>query len=117
MNIEDIKKEASLGVHEIQIDWEKMEDPIYRRDFESIIERAIQLIPDLEGLYVKLTSGKSVLFPEEETSLPYDDVEKYKDLVAEELFNGYLLQELLNKYRVVNDVMNAAYPLDNPPEA
>ena len=36
-----------------------------------------------------------------------------RDIVEDELFNGYILQELYHKYESINAVMKAA--LDNPP--
>ena len=113
MNMEDIKKHAALAAHAIDINWEQLDNPMYRRDFENVLKRAELLIPDLEGLYEKLSSGKSVLLPDEPTSLSFEDTEKYREIVEEELFNGYILQELYHKYESINAVMKAA--LDNPP--
>jgi hypothetical protein len=52
------------------------------------------------------------LEPETDSPLVYTDIEKYTGLVAEELFNGYVLQEILNKYKMINAVITA--DLDNP---
>jgi len=65
------------------------------------------MVPDLESLYTKLTSGKSVLNPDDDSPLSFDDVEKYTLLVSEELFNGYILQELHNKYRTIQSIIEA----------
>ena len=113
MNMDDIKKEAALAANTIDIHWDKLENPMYRRDFERTLQRAMILIPDLEGLYEKLSKGESVMTPDEPTSLSFEDTEKYFVLVTEELFNGYVLQELYHKYESINAVMKAA--LDNPP--
>jgi hypothetical protein len=113
MNIDEIKKEAALAANKIDINWESLDNPTYRKDFENVLKRAMVLIPDLEGLYAKLSSGKSVLLPDEPTSLKFEDIEQYRTLVEDELFNGYILQEIYHKYESVNAVMQAA--LDNPP--
>jgi len=113
MNMDDIKKEAALAANTIDINWEQLDNPTYRKDFENVLKRAQLLIPDLESLYLKLSSGKSVLLPDEPTSLSFEDTEKYREIVEEELFNGYILQELYHKYESINAVMKAA--LDNPP--
>jgi len=113
MNVEDMKKEAALAANTIDINWEQLDNPTYRKDFENVLKRAQLLIPDLESLYLKLSSGKSVLLPDEPTSLSFEDTEKYREIVEEELFNGYILQELYHKYESINAVMKAA--LDNPP--
>ena len=113
MNMDDIKKEAALAANTIDINWEQLDNPTYRKDFENVLKRATLLIPDLESLYLKLSSGKSVLLPDEPTSLSFEDTEKYRNIVEDELFNGYILQELYHKYESINAVMKAA--LDNPP--
>jgi hypothetical protein len=113
MNMDDIKKEAALAANKIDINWESLDNPTYRKDFENVLKRAMVLIPDLEGLYEKLSNGKSVLLPDESTSLSFEDTEKYREIVEDELYNGYILAELYHKYESINAVMQAA--LDNPP--
>lgn len=114
MNMDDLKKNAVLAANAIDINWEQLDNPLYRRDFENVLKRAEMLIPDLEGLYEKLSSGKSVLLPDEPTSLSFEDTEKYREIVEEELFNGYILQELYHKYEMINAVLQAdrSVPLD-----
>lgn len=114
MNMDDLKKNAVLAANAIDINWEQLDNPLYRRDFENVLKRAEMLIPDLEGLYEKLSSGKSVLLPDEPISLSFEDTEKYREIVEEELFNGYILQELYHKYEMINAVLQAdrSVPLD-----
>jgi hypothetical protein len=107
MTLDSIKKEAAIAANEIQLNWESLDNPKYRKDFEMILERAEQFVPELEVLYAKLTSGKSVMLPDEDTSLSFEDVEKYSSLITEELFNGYVLQELYHKYKMVNAIIDA----------
>ena len=115
MNMDDIKAEAVLAANEIEIDWEQLENPNYRADFENVLQRAVEFLPELEGLYSKLTAGKSVMSPEEDTPLEYADIEKYAGLIGEELYSGYVLAEIYHKYEMVNAVINADQnnPLDN----
>jgi hypothetical protein len=117
MNMDDIKAEAVLAANEIEIDWEQLENPNYRADFENVLQRAVEFLPELEGLYSKLTAGKSVMSPEEDTPLEYADIEKYAGLIGEELYSGYVLAEIYHKYEMVNAVINADRnnPLDKPP--
>ena len=112
MDINALKEEAALAADQIDIQWGKLENPTYRKDFERTLIKASAYVPELEGLYSKLTSGESVLFPDEQSPLGYDDLEKYSKLVEEELFNGYVLEALYKKYRAVEDVIQAA--MDNP---
>jgi len=112
MNIDDMKKEAALAADQIDIRWGKLENPVYREEFERTLQRASSLVGELEGLYLKLNAGKSVAFPGTDTPLKYDELEKYQNIVQDELFNGYILQSLYHKYNAIQDVMRAA--IDNP---
>jgi len=112
MNIDQMKEDAAIAADQIDIRWKKLENPEYRREFENTLQRACMFVPELENLYKKLTAGESVLFPNEQTPLGYEDMEKYSGLVEEELFNGYVLQALYHKYTEIERVMQAA--LDNP---
>ena len=115
MNMDDIKVEAVKAASEIELNWEELDNPKYRADFESVMQKASEFVPELEGLYSKLTSGKSVMNPDEDTPLDYTDIEQYTGLIAEELFSGYVLQEVYHKYTMVQAVINASEnnPLDN----
>lgn len=117
MNMDDMKKEAAIAANTIDINWEQLDNPKYRKDFETVLQRAEQFIPELETLYGKLTSGKSVI-TDDDTPLDFTDVEKYSSMIEEELFNGYILQELYHKYKMVNAVIAAdekQTPLDKYP--
>lgn len=112
MNIDQLKEDAALAADQIDIQWGKLENPIYRADFERTLRRAAAFVPELESLYKKLTAGESVMMPDEQSPLGYEDLEKYSALVEEELFNGYVLQSLYHKYNAIENVMRAV--LDNP---
>lgn len=107
MTLDDMKKEAAIAANQIQINWESLDNPKYRMDFENVLRRAEEFVPELETLYGKLTSGSSVMNPDEKTPLSYEDVEQYSGLISEELFNGYVLQELYHKYKMVNAIIEA----------
>jgi hypothetical protein len=112
MDIKQIETEAEIAADQIDINWEALENPEHRKDFETVLSKAVKFIPELESLYTKLTNGKSVMNEDEDTPLGFEDVEKYSDLIAEELFNGYVLKSLYHKYTEIERVMQAA--LDNP---
>jgi hypothetical protein len=105
MNMQDLKAEAAVAANEIEIDWAQLDNPRYRADFESTLEKAHRYVPELEGLYAKLTSGKSVLAPDGDTPLGYSDIEKYTGLIAEELFSAYILAEVYHKYTMVQNII------------
>jgi hypothetical protein len=113
MNFDELKKNAAVAANQIEINWEGLDTPAYRKDFENVLKRAMVLIPDLEHLYTKLSNNESVAFNDEPSPLGFQDVEEYREIVEDELFNGYILQELYHKYESINAVMQAA--LDNPP--
>lgn len=107
MTLEDLKAEAILAANKIGINWENLDDIKERHIFEQMVKRGHQFVPDLESIYTKLTSGKSVMNPDDDTPLNPVDVEQYTMLVSEELFNGYILQELHNKYTTIESIIHA----------
>jgi hypothetical protein len=113
MNIDDLKYEAQCAASEIEIDWESLENPSYRRDFLGTLTRVREFVPELESMYNRLTNGKSVA-TNDETPLDYKELEKYTDLVGEELLAAYVLLEVYHKFEMVEAVINADQnnPLD-----
>ncbi len=109
--LQELQREAELKANEVEINWDIAESKF----FVEALEQGTLLIPDLESLYTKLTSGKSVVFPGQESSLSYEDKEKYADMIADQLFEAYVVREVLHKYKCITNIMNLAYPLDNPP--
>lgn len=103
--IDEIKKEAELNSLAIDINWDKLEDPQELEYFKSRLTKGMEMLPDLESLYKKLTSGKSVVFPEAESPLEFDEQEHYTELVAEELFAAYMLQSVYDRFQKVNSII------------
>ena len=114
MNLDDLRREAELKAVELEIDWERMTSFENKKYFEDALEAGTILIPDMERLYLKLTSGKSVIFDGKDSSLPYDEQEKYAEVVADKLFEAYVIKEILHKYRCITNILNLANPHDNP---
>jgi hypothetical protein len=112
MTLEELREEAAIAADQIDINWKALENPEYRQDFESVLDKAVKFLPELESLYTKLTSGKSVMNEGEDTPLGFEDVEQYSTLVEEELFNGYVLKSVYHKYTAIENILKAA--LDNP---
>jgi hypothetical protein len=107
-----IKTDAIEEAQHIELPWEKFDDPDYRKDFLLVMEKTINLIPELEHLFTKLTSNKSILYPGEDTPLSYPDIEQYTNLVHEELLQSYLLQELYTRYQLVENILTLEHPHD-----
>jgi hypothetical protein len=113
MTLSDLQREAELKATEVEINWDIAESKF----FVEALEQGTLLIPDLESLYTKLTSGKSVVSPGQESSLSYEDKEKYADMIADQLFEAYVVREVLHKYKCITNIMNLAYPHDTPKQA
>ena len=113
-SLDELRREAELKAVELEIDWERASSFENKKYFEDALEAGTVLIPDMESLYRKLTGGKSVVFDGQQSNLPYEEQEKYAELVADKLFEAYVIREILHKYRCITNIMNLAYPLDNP---
>ena len=108
MTLDEIKHIARTHPDQIEINWVKIEsDPKYRKDFEDVVSKALMLLPGIEIIHSKLTEGESVTFEGESTSLNPAQVEEYKELVEEELFCAYQMQEMWNRYQAVMDLVNS----------
>lgn len=116
MTIDEIRKAAVHAAYEQEIDWDALSDEMYRTDFLTTLNTARAISPVVESLYTKLMANESVAFDGEPSPLPFDEVETYRLKVAEALFENIFLCEVYHKYEMVEKVMSAAYPLDNPPE-
>lgn len=108
MTLDDIKRTALNHPEPLQIMWDQLDqDPQYTEEFERTLGVVIQNLPILESLYTKLTSGKSVLLPDSDTALKYDEIEQYTMLVAEELVATYYMADLYDRYTKIKNVIQA----------
>ena len=115
MNMDEIKVEAEIAADQIDINWKALENPEYRKDFEGTLGKAVKFIPELELLWAIVApedGGVEHREPAEDTPLGFEDAEKYSDLIAEELFNGYVLRSVYRKYTAIENIIAAS--LDNP---
>lgn len=106
MNLDELKHEAQHAAGEIELDWDSLSNPSYRRDFLGTLQRVREFVPELERMYTQLTSGKSVATGEV-SPLDFKDLERYTDLVGEELLAAYVLLEVYHKFEMVEAVINA----------
>lgn len=104
MTLDDIRREADLAASAVQLNWDQLDDPTEAEHFTQTLMKGEALIDDLEGLYLKLVSGKSIVHPDEPTSLKYDDLERYTTLVEEELHAAYLIRAIRQTYDRVTEV-------------
>lgn len=108
MTIAELEKDAAIAASAYEINWEQLEDERYRKDFVSSLEMGIALVEELESLYVKLSNNQSVVFPDTDSPLPFNDIEKYRMLIGQELYSSYVFREIYHKYKMVEAVMSAA---------
>ena len=108
MTLEEIKHIAINHPDQLEINWDKLDsDPKYKQDFEDIVSKSLMMLPTIESIYLKLTTGESVTFEGESTSLDPEDVERYKDIVEDELFSGYQMLDMYSRYLAVENVIKA----------
>lgn len=108
MDIQDMKQDAAVTANEFPIDWDRMNDSLYRAEFVALLQEADRITEDLESMYVKMSSGKSVMLPEQDTPLPYDELERYRMLVGERLYESYVMREIYHRYQMVENIMKAS---------
>ena len=105
LTIEEIKAEAELEASTYEFNWEQLEDPRERQYLEERLAKTTKMLPTIESLYTKLTSGKKVVLPDTDTSLTFDESEHYAMLVAEELYSAYILHNIRDRYEKVNSII------------
>ncbi len=107
VNLNEIREKASVAANSFDFNWDKIDtDPMERQYLENQLNpyKNSAVLKELESIHTKLTSGKSVVMPDEDTAIPYDEVETYIQAVEEELFSGYILQELQIRYDLIRSV-------------
>jgi hypothetical protein len=108
MRLEEIKEIAINHPDQLEINWDKLDsDPKYKQDFEDIVSKSLLMLPTIESIYLKLTHGENITFEGEPTSLDPEDVERYKDIVEDELFSGYQMLDMYSRYLAVENVIKA----------
>ena len=99
LTINEIEREAAADAATIEIQWNKV--TLSASDMQA----KFRFLDDLCTLYEKLTAGKSVLYPDEDTALPFDDIEKYTLLVADELYNGFVVKHVYLRYQQIERIL------------
>lgn len=107
MTLEQIKREALTSHEQIEIMWDKLDsDPKYREEFEHAMQLVVNSVQGLEFIYNHLNSGKNIVEPSKDTNLSYDDIERAKEAVEDELFAAYQMVDVWDRYRGVQSVLN-----------
>jgi hypothetical protein len=109
----ELQRSADDAAASIDINWEMLEQPEYGEIFTRTIEDGIANIPILESLYTKLTSGASVLYPDQPTQMPPDVAEECAELVSRELFSAYMIRAVYDKFTLINSITSYTSERDN----
>lgn len=108
MTLEEIKHIAINHPDQLEVNWDMLDaDPKCKQDFEDVVYKSLLMLPTIENIYLKLTAGESVTVEGQSTSLDPEDVERYKDIVEDELFSGYQLLDMYARYQAVENVIKA----------
>jgi hypothetical protein len=100
--ITEIRRLALEHAPTIQLPWETIDkDP---SGFAFHLEVATKMIPDIESLYEKLLQGVHVSIPNENSTLNYNDREFYCHLVADELYNAYIIQDIYDRFKLIQSI-------------
>lgn len=103
--MDELRQDAELAALNVPLNWEQLENPAEAALLTAALDKGLRMLPDLESIYTKLTSGKSVLTPAEDSPLGYDDIENYTALIAEELHAAYILAAIKDKFDKVNNII------------
>lgn len=103
--LEDIKRSAEIEASNIDLDWDRLENPTELEMLNALIDKGTSYIPDLEAIYTNLTSGKHITLPDQDTELSFEDVEMYTEEVAQELYAAYLIQSVQETVAQVNRII------------
>jgi hypothetical protein len=105
MTLAELKQEARLAAVDLEVQWEKLDsDPSYREDFERILAECERLVPEIEQLYIRLQDRKNIFFPDQETTITYEERELFLDRLEDELFASYQVMDLWERYQLVKNI-------------
>jgi hypothetical protein len=106
ISLDDIKADAQRAAYSLtDIKWEQLDTPEGDSRMRQSLQYAVSVLPDLESIYTKLTNGKSVLLPDADSPLPYEEQEEYAMLIAEQLHQTYILAEVKSIYEKVTQII------------
>lgn len=103
--IAELKKLGHAASFEYEIDYDKLEDPKNLEAFNIEVRSAMRLVPSLESIHAKLTSGKSVTAPGQPSALTYEEMEHYIITIEDELVMAYCLNDIYERVNAIKDVL------------
>lgn len=108
MTIAEIEREAELAAATIDIKWDAVSSD------NSATQEMFRFLDELCTLYEKLISGKSVIMPDTDSPLSYDELERNADLVAEELYAGFVLKHVWLRKNMIDRIIADSGSVDMP---
>lgn len=110
--LKQLKDDAELAACDYEINWDLIEKPESREDMFASLEFGERMIPQLEQMWERLSTGESVLFDNQKTALKYEDTEKYRAFIEQELYGAYFLRAIRTKIELIENILNKS-ALDN----
>jgi len=105
VTLAELKQEARLAAGDLEVQWEMLDsDPSYREDFERILAECERLVPEIEQLYIRLQDRKNIFFPDQETTITFEEREQFLDRLEDELFASYQVMDLWERYKLVTSI-------------
>lgn len=108
MTIDEIEREAELEAATIDIRWDGVSST------DSATQELFRFLDELCTLYEKLISGKSVIMPDTSSPLSYDELERSAELVAEELYSGFVLKHVWLRKNMIDRIIADSGSMDMP---
>jgi len=107
-SLDDIRQIALTDPEQLDIQWDKIDsDPEYKAEFEDLVTKTLTLLPMIEQIHTKLTKGESVVFEDDDSPLTHEEIERYKDLIENELIASYQMALMWYKYEKVKEIVGA----------
>lgn len=105
MELDEIKRQAQDAAKTLEIQWDNLErDPSERAYFERVLSDSVKVLPDIEYAYTHVRDGKSVVNPNESSSISYEDRERFMTMLEDRLFEVYQIADLWERYTLIKSI-------------
>jgi hypothetical protein len=104
--LDQLKKDAELAASEYDIDWELIDNPNNHEYLRLSLGYGSRMIPQLEKILTKLQRGESILLPNQESPLPFEELERYREFISNELYQAYILDAIKTKMELIESIIN-----------
>jgi hypothetical protein len=88
--------------HPLELNWDTKNTSDELRRVEATLK---EQLPDLEQLYLQLSTGQSTVHPDTPSALSYEDREQALDNTAESLVDIYSMLDGINRYNLIMELI------------